>query len=236
MMVRYLLQCSRHSNASHWTAGPYDYLRQISDAFTNAGAKASFFFNGNNWDCIYNSKRVNDIKYAYAAGHMIASHTWSHPHLTQLKQQAQVQDEMYRMEEALSKILGVLPAFMRPPYGEFNNNIEQIAAQRGQTLALWDWDTGDADGNSTAASEKLYRQIVNEHANNAVVLEHETIRMSFHPPSWLRPPNDSFTIFIVESTANTLVPYAINLFQSNGYNVCLFPSFALKSDSELRAL
>ncbi|KAJ7362376.1 hypothetical protein DFH08DRAFT_950649 [Mycena albidolilacea] len=32
--------------------GPYIYLRSISDQFSAAGAKATFFMNGNNWDCI----------------------------------------------------------------------------------------------------------------------------------------------------------------------------------------
>ncbi|KAJ7097389.1 hypothetical protein C8R44DRAFT_683566 [Mycena epipterygia] len=176
--------------------GPYDYLRSISDQFTAAGAKATFFMNGNNFDCIYNADRIADVKYAYAAGHMIGSHSWSHAHLTSLST-TQVQDTMFRMEEAFSRILGVKPAFMRPPYGEYNSNVQSIAAARGQSLALWDWDTGDADGNSTAASEALYNDVANAKVKNAIILEHET----------------------VETTATTLVPYALNLFKSKGYNL-----------------
>ncbi|KAJ7437169.1 hypothetical protein FB451DRAFT_1416983 [Mycena latifolia] len=92
--------------------GPYIYLRSISDQFTAAGAKATFFMNGNNWDCIYDADRILDI-----------------------------QDAMFRMEEVFSRILGIKPAFMRPPYGSYNSNIQSIAAARGQSLALWDWDT-----------------------------------------------------------------------------------------------
>ncbi|KAJ7635001.1 hypothetical protein FB45DRAFT_478962 [Roridomyces roridus] len=176
--------------------GPYIYLRTIVDKFTAAGAKATFFFNGNNWDCIYNPDRMSDIQYAYNAGHMIGSHTWSHADLTELST-AQIQDGMYRMEEAFSRILGIKPAFMRPPFGDYNSNVQSIAAARGQSLALWDWDTGDADGNTTAQSEALYQDVINAKVKTALILEHET----------------------EESTANTLVPYAINLFQSKGYNL-----------------
>ncbi|KAF9257671.1 hypothetical protein L218DRAFT_1016055 [Marasmius fiardii PR-910] len=63
----------------------------------------------NNFDCIYNQDRV----YAYNAGHQIGSHTWSHADLTTLSND-QILDGMYRVEEALAKILGVLPGFMRP--------------------------------------------------------------------------------------------------------------------------
>jgi len=176
--------------------GPYIYLRSISDQFTAAGAKATFFMNGNNWDCIYNPDRVGDVQYAYAAGHMIGSHTWSHADLTTLST-AQIQDAMFRMEEAFSRILGIKPAFMRPPFGSYNNNIQSIAAARGQSLALWDWDTGDADGNTTAQSEAVYNDVANAKVKNALILEHET----------------------EETTATTLVPFALNLFKSKGYNL-----------------
>ncbi|KAJ7732679.1 hypothetical protein B0H16DRAFT_174414 [Mycena metata] len=180
--------------------GPYIYLRSISDQFTAAGAKATFYMNGNNWDCIYNADRISDVKYAYAAGHMIGSHTWSHADLTTLST-AQIQDGMFRMEEAFSRILGIKPAFMRPPFGSYNDNIQSIAAARGQSLALWDWDTGDADGNTTAQSEALYNDVISAKVKNALILEHET----------------------EETTANTLVPFAIKLFQGKGYNV--IPTF-----------
>jgi peptidoglycan/xylan/chitin deacetylase (PgdA/CDA1 family) len=177
--------------------GPYIYLRSISDQFTAAGAKATFFMNGNNWDCIYNADRISDVKYAYAAGHMIGSHTWSHADLTAGLSNAQIEDAMFRMEEAFSRILGIKPAFMRPPYGDYNSNIQSIAAGRGQNLALWDWDTGDADGNTTAQSEAVYNDVANAKVKNALILEHET----------------------EETTATVLVPFALNLFKSKGYNI-----------------
>ncbi|KAJ7916951.1 carbohydrate esterase family 4 protein [Mycena leptocephala] len=179
--------------------GPYIYLRSISDQFTAAGAKATFFMNGNNWDCIYNPDRISDVQYVYAAGHMIGSHTWSHVDLTTIST-VQIQDGMFRMEEAFSRILGIKPAFMRPPFGNADSNlanIQAIAAARGQSIALWDWDTGDADGNTTAQSEALYDDVANAKVKNALILNHET----------------------EENTATVLVGYALNLFKSKGYNL-----------------
>jgi hypothetical protein len=68
---------------------------------------------------------------------------------------------------------------MRPPFGDFNDNIQSIAAARGQSLALWDWDTGDADGNTTAQSEAVYNDVANAKVKNALILEHETERELF---------------------------------------------------------
>ncbi|KAF9257668.1 chitin deacetylase [Marasmius fiardii PR-910] len=179
--------------------GPFIHLRGISDAFTNAGAKATFFWNGNNYACIYNEDRVSDMQYAYKAGHQIASHTWSHADLTTLSTD-QIVDGMYRVEEALAKILGVLPGFMRPPYGNTNGTVESISFSRNQSLAIWDQDNQDATGASVEVSKAIYDKVANDRLSNALFVQHE----------------------IVNTTATELIPYAINLFQSKGYQLVTF--------------
>jgi peptidoglycan/xylan/chitin deacetylase (PgdA/CDA1 family) len=159
--------------------GPYIYLPYISDQFTNAGAKTTFFFNGNNWDCIYDSQFTSNVQYAYNAGHMIGQHTWSHGDLLSWDTD-QIEDAFYRMEEALSRIIGIRPAFFRPPYGDYDDNVLSIAAARGQNVAMWDWDTGDADGNTTSQSEAVYVDAVNSGAKNMLFLEHETYGKLLH--------------------------------------------------------
>ncbi|KAF7294645.1 hypothetical protein MIND_01001200 [Mycena indigotica] len=176
--------------------GPFDHLRSISDQFTAAGAKATFFWNGNNYDCLYNLGRAADMRYAFAAGHQVGSHGWTHVDLTTLSR-PQIRDNMYRIEEAFSRILGIRPAFMRPPFGAYNGNVRDVATDRGQSLALWDHDTKDSDGATVSFSRSVYRQITNSMKDNGLVLQHET----------------------VGSTATQLVPYAINLFQSKGYKL-----------------
>lgn len=104
---------------------------------------------------------------------------------------------MYRMEQAFSRILGVKPAFMRPPYGDYNTDVEQVAKARNQSLALWDTDTGDADGNTVAQSETVYKDAVSSKPSNLLVLNHET----------------------EATTAGQLIPYAIKLLQGDGYNL-----------------
>ena len=149
---------------------------------------------------------------------MVGSHTWAHADLTSLST-AQIQDAMFRMEEAFSRILGIKPAYMRPPFGDYNDNIQSIAAARGQSLALWDWDTGDADGNTTAQSEALYNDVANAKVKNALILEHETEGEHFGFNSTFKHVADR--VLGSETTASTLVPFAIKLFQGKGYNVRL---------------
>jgi peptidoglycan/xylan/chitin deacetylase (PgdA/CDA1 family) len=174
--------------------GPYNYHRQIADLFTNAGAKTTFFMNGNNYGCIYD--RASDIQYAYDRGHMVASHSWSHGNLQSFSN-AQIVDSLYRTEEALSRIVGVLPGFMRPPFGSYNDQVRQVSGDRNQAIALWDFDSGDSTGSSAAQSKQIYANAINQRPSNMLFLNHETY----------------------SSTAFDVIPYAISQLQGAGYRL-----------------
>ncbi|KAF8811737.1 glycoside hydrolase/deacetylase, partial [Phlegmacium glaucopus] len=119
--------------------GPWIYLQDISDALTAAGAVGTFFFNGNNYACIYDTDSAARVLYAVQHGHQVGSHTWSHTDLTTLSSD-QIHSEMWRVEQALQKIAGVYPAFMRPPYGSINSNVLQVSFARNQSVILWDFE------------------------------------------------------------------------------------------------
>ena len=87
-------------------------------------------------DCIYTADQAKRVKYAYDKGHQVASHTWAHKNLTTLNwDQSEsgnsftfkldyglspylgvllVHHEMWLAEEAIWKITGAYPAFVRP--------------------------------------------------------------------------------------------------------------------------
>jgi len=175
--------------------GPWVYMYDISKTLVAAGAKGTFFVNGNNYDCIYedDGKRV---KYLYDKGHQIASHTWSHPDLTTLTWD-QIHDQMWKVELAMTRILGVSPAMMRPPYGNYNDLVRQAAYIRNQTLITWDFDSGDSTGSTPAQSEAAYKALIAKNPSNILALNHET----------------------EETTAHQVIPYVIPLLQAKGYNL-----------------
>lgn len=39
---------------------------------------------------------------------------------------------MWKIEQALERIIGVAPAFLRPPYGNYNDLVRQVSKERGQ--------------------------------------------------------------------------------------------------------
>lgn len=176
--------------------GPYWYIYDISKALVAAGAKGTFFFNGNNYGCIYDADNQKRVKYAYDKGHQIASHTWGHKDLSTLTWD-QVHDEMWRVEQALQRIAGVVPAFMRPPYGNYNDNVRNVAGARGQKIAIWDFDSQDSVGATPAQSKQLYDQVIAQRPSTLLALNHETY----------------------ERTAHEVIPYVIPKLQAAGYKL-----------------
>jgi peptidoglycan/xylan/chitin deacetylase (PgdA/CDA1 family) len=176
--------------------GPYVYLYDVSKALVAAGAKGTFFFNGNNYGCIYDPDNVKRVKYAIDHGHQIASHTWNHKDLTTLSWD-QIHDEMWRVEQALRKIAGVVPAFMRPPYGNYNDLVRDAAGLRGQSLVTWDFDSQDSLGASVAKSKSLYNGVISRHPSTILALNHE----------------------VYETTVHQVLPYAISRLQNAGYRL-----------------
>ncbi|KAK7466197.1 hypothetical protein VKT23_004921 [Stygiomarasmius scandens] len=174
--------------------GPYIYGPDIVDLLDQHGIKGTFFYNGDNYRCIYDQDMMNNVKYAYNHGHQVASHTWHHFDLATLTWD-QVHDEMWRVEQALERILGVSPAFMRPPYGSYNDNVLRASAVRGQKVVIWDFDDGDSTGASVAESKADYDQLVSQHPNTVIALNHETY----------------------ETSAHQVIPYAVQQLQNAGY-------------------
>jgi peptidoglycan/xylan/chitin deacetylase (PgdA/CDA1 family) len=68
-------QCSKPGMlALAYDDGPYIYTSELVDILDAAGAKATFFWTGTLYGCIYGQAAA--VKKAYASGHQIASHTW----------------------------------------------------------------------------------------------------------------------------------------------------------------
>ncbi|KAG8939902.1 Carbohydrate esterase 4 protein [Tulasnella sp. 424] len=174
--------------------GPYTWNTDIVNTLKQYSAKGTFFVNGNNYECIYSTANEKRLKTAYSAGHQIASHTWAHLDWTTLSKD-KLKSEMTKTDTALTKILGVKPAFVRPPYGNYNTASREVAAANGQSLVIWDFDSGDSVGKSVAQSETLYKNIANKKPSTILTLNHETY----------------------ETTAKQVLPYALKTLKAKGY-------------------
>lgn len=125
--------------------GPTAYTSQVLDILQRDApdARVTFFVNGENYGgCIYDPDRSMALQRAYYNGHQIGSHTWSHADLL-LATAAQRAAEVDRLETALDKIIGAVPAFLRPPYGHNSPDITAFLRDRGYAIVGWDLDSTD---------------------------------------------------------------------------------------------
>jgi peptidoglycan/xylan/chitin deacetylase (PgdA/CDA1 family) len=114
---------------------------------------------------------------------MVASHTWDHKDLTTLTFD-EIHNEFYLVEQAFQRLLGVTPAFLRPPDGNYNDLVRQVAYQRGQKIVTWDFDSGDSTGSTAAQSNKAYDALIKQHPSTILALNHE-VYSPFSPSFYL---------------------------------------------------
>ena len=157
--------------------GPYKFTGQVLDLLKEAGMPATFFVNGKNWGDIESPEGTALIKRTLAEGHQIASHTyvletylshgflpnlevlnadsetlirWSHANLTKVPDRAGIIAEMNKLDDALFKIMGKTPTYMRPPFYETDGYTLPVMQDLGFHVIQSDIDTWDWAWNSEA--------------------------------------------------------------------------------------
>ncbi|KAF3989268.1 hypothetical protein FT663_02815 [Candidozyma haemuli var. vulneris] len=113
-------------------------------------------------------------------GHIMGSHTWSHPFLPSLSNEqivAQIQWSIW----AMNATYGHLPKWFRPPYGGIDNRVRAIVRQFGMQSVLWDYDT--MDWSLVSDESKHDREVINgilsykrNNGGRGLVLEHDSAK------------------------------------------------------------
>ncbi|HEY0369088.1 MAG TPA: polysaccharide deacetylase family protein [Chthoniobacterales bacterium] len=132
--------------------------------------KATFFVVGQNA-----ADHPEILKRAVREGHEIANHSWSHPNLGKMSDDA-VRRELQKTDEAIVAAIGTHPTLMRPPYGSITARQKNwIHEQFGYRIILWDVDPLDW---KRPGPSVVTRRIVNEAKQGSIILAHD-----IHPPT-----------------------------------------------------
>jgi peptidoglycan-N-acetylglucosamine deacetylase len=139
------------------------------DALAAHGIKATFFLIGKN--CAFYPavlRRIAD------EGHRIANHTYNHPNLALLSR-AKIKEELLRAEAVIGPHIKGKKLF-RPPYGAHNALVDEVVAELGYRLVLWNVDT--VDWSPKFKPDKWVQHGVNQikARQNSVVLNHDIHR------------------------------------------------------------
>ncbi|KAJ3052955.1 Carbohydrate esterase 4 protein [Rhizophlyctis rosea] len=180
-----------------WDDGTTQYQQSIIDQFNAAGFKTTFFTTGKLYNCIYNDGAVQSLRNAYASGHQIASHTWSHPDMASLTADQQ-KAEILKLDDALSKIIGAKPTYFRPPYLSSGTGLRTVLKDLGfHGEVQMNIDTQDWNGFSANQSYDAVVAGIQGADKGGIVLAHE----------------------FYNSSANDLLPRVINYAKANGINL-----------------
>ena len=137
--------CSAGYVALTFDDGPTSSTSALLTALKSAGVKATMFNTGKNAQA--NTSLVTAQK---SAGMWIGNHSYDHPNLTTLTQ-AQVTSQITQTQTILKNITGTAPKLFRPPHGATNTTIGSVATANGLKQIIWDVDTQDWNGATTAA-------------------------------------------------------------------------------------
>ena len=143
---------------------------KILDALKKHNAPAAFFVVGH---MIESAPDV--VKRMAAEGHIVGNHTFHHPDMSAISDQAAFQKELDSLAELYQQTTGEeLPKFYRPPQGKYSmENLKQAQAL-GYKTVLWslayvDWYT---DNQRTA--QQAYDKLLPRIHDGAIVLLHST--------------------------------------------------------------
>lgn len=141
-----------------------DVTPRILDTLKQYDAKATFFMIGRQLD-----DHPEIAKSVADAGHEIGNHTERHQDLTKLDP-AGIRQQIKSTSDKISDITGIRPYLTRPPYGAYNDNLKNDAANHGDSIILWSVDSLDWQTRNAAA---INREIQQQLTSGAIILMHD---------------------------------------------------------------
>ncbi|KAF9935550.1 hypothetical protein BGZ75_004206 [Mortierella antarctica] len=121
--------------------GPSLWTHELLDYLAIKNVKVTFFVNGLNYVSIEDPEFAAVVKRAYTEGHQIGSHTWAHADIS--APGVDVASQMKMLDDALIKIIGVRPVYMRPPYGNTSPDSLMWLGNEGYKVVNWVVDSND---------------------------------------------------------------------------------------------
>lgn len=142
--------------------GPDDECTpKLLDGLKERGARATFFLMGQSIEG--NEELIKRMK---AEGHLIGNHSYSHVQLTKAGADAVCQ-AVDRTSRMIEDITGERPQYMRPPYGDWN---EELECEVEMTTVLWSVDSLDW---KLKNKNRIVKRVLKDVENGDIILMHD---------------------------------------------------------------
>lgn len=142
--------------------GPHaKYTGELLDGLKERNVKASFFLIGQ-----YAKEEPKLVERIKREGHLIGNHTYHHVNLTRLSRE-EAKKELTETDRIISNITGEHVAYMRPPFGEWHEDLE---VEMEVMPVMWtvdplDWTTENVD--------EIVNKVVTDIEENDIILLHD---------------------------------------------------------------
>ncbi|KAI1401151.1 carbohydrate esterase family 4 protein [Hypoxylon fuscum] len=184
--------------------GPWEYTESILEELDKYSFKATFFVVGHN---LMLGRHIDDedtewpglLRRMHESGHQLGSHSWTHQHLDRINHTERANELVYN-EMALRNVLGLVPTYMRLPYGgPRTQDVMADLADLGYHNIMFNVDTKDFQHDAAdeiQTSIDMFDNAVREDGTGSyIVLAHD----------------------IKEWTAKKLVPAMLKTLVDRGY-------------------
>lgn len=142
--------------------GPHEiYTAQLLDGLKERGVAVTFFLMGEN---IAGNEAL--LERMQAEGHLIGNHSYRHIQLTKAGEDAVCQS-IEQTETIIDGITGTRPQYLRPPYGDWN---EELECRMNLTTVFWSVDSLDWKLQNTS---QIVKRVLKRTGDGDIILMHD---------------------------------------------------------------
>ncbi len=142
----------------------------ILDALAAHQAPAAFFLVGN-----YLEQNPELVRRMVAEGHTVGNHTYHHPDMSAISDEAAFTAELRGLEELYRQVTGQeLPRYYRPPRGEYSESNLAMAQRLGYRTVFWSLAYVDWLQDAQPGEDEAMEKVLSRSHPGAVILLHST--------------------------------------------------------------
>ena len=138
-------------------------MDQILSVLKEYDASATFFITGD-----FARSYSQDVRKLFLAGHCVANHSDTHPHINALSQEKALSDTL-SCNQILEDLTGERPKLYRGPYGEYNDRLLTMLDEKNMVCIQWDVDSLDW---KDLTKDEITRRVVEKAEKGSIVLLH----------------------------------------------------------------
>jgi polysaccharide deacetylase family sporulation protein PdaB len=141
-----------------------DDIPEILDILEMENVKASFFLVG-----LWAEKYPESVRVISEAGHDIANHGYAHLRMGVLEK-SKIAEDINKCDRVLYSITNKKPDLFRPPYGDYDNDVIEVA----DSLIYYSiqWDVDSLDWKSTMSAPDIIERVTQRCKNGSIILFH----------------------------------------------------------------